>query len=487
MTRHEAVVLSYLEWVRLIGVGAIRLDEKRIVRWRPEGADPAQVVADLMLDAPDLGTSATSFILAMLEPEVLDRIREGGIYLGKRLNLDAVRSFHSFGDAALAVHRHDAKLAGVAIDLTPLADGWAPWVAAVEAADRRARGEALLAIFGIPRCDNFFGVLERLTDLERCIALDDIVRARDSMFFGWACVLNAQKVSTGVAPVLPVDVKGEAEALRRDFNVDQPFLARAPRLCDFVASLAAEGERPTDLLVMASLKQHERYVIKREGAALDIPSLVDDIRFLEALNVGAAGLLIQALGERLPGELIQALKVRGVIRLVASDGVATLASDTSVRTPDKVDQIEVSPKINQSLSPQPIEAIKSVEGRTVPAIINEQTAHDPVVTAPLLNDDVPSISCGEATTETRQEAEAALDFPAPSGPSSTPSRLDQKLEPLPTNPESENPSDTEASLGSEVRKPEEVSAGPKSKPGATKSKSKRPRKQKDQPSLLDIP
>ena len=338
--RQEAVVLSYLEWVRLIGTGVIRLAEERVVRWRPDQADPVEVVANLMLRAPDLGTSATSFVLAMLEPEVLDRIRGSGIDLGKRLKLEMVRSFHSFGDTALAIHRHDAKAAGVFIELTTLAAGWVAWAAAVEAAERSAQGEALLALLGVPPCDRFDQAADRLVERERCIASEDIVRTRDTMFFGWACVLNAQKVRSGVAPILPADVKDEVDILRRDLDVEQPFLARAPRLHAFVASLAAEGDRSSDLLAMASLKQHERYVIKREGAALDLPSLRDDIRILEGFDDGAAGFLVQALGERVPGGLIRALKVRGVTSAVAPTGAQPTATDEdAARVTDRDDSV----------------------------------------------------------------------------------------------------------------------------------------------------
>ena len=435
MKRQEAVALSYLEWVRLIGTGAIRLGEDRILRWRPDRTDPVDVVADLMAGAPDLGTSATSFVLAMLEPEVLDRIREGGINLGQRLNLEAVRSFHSFGDTALAIHRQDAKAAGVAIDITPLAAGWAPWAEAVETADLRARGEALLALLDVPSCGRFGEAKEWLSNRERHIAHDDIIRARDSMFFGWACVLNAHKVSTGVAPILPADVKDEADALRRDFDVDQPFLARAPRLRDFVADLAAEGERPADLLAMASLKQHERYIIKREGAALDLPSLFDDISVLEALNGGAAGFLVQGLGERVPSGLIRALKVQGVTRPVAAAGVPTLPIDEADRVPEQIDAADVAPTINQSPPQQLVEVTPPPERPIVPEPSREQSSGIAVVTAITVAPEAPTVVPGEAVTEPLPEVEVPLDSEAPLPQFSAPDQLAVNRDRDPMNPE----------------------------------------------------
>lgn len=486
MTRQEAVVLSYIEWVRLIGGGAIRLNENRIVRWCSRRADPTEVVADLMMGAPDLGTSANSFILVMLEPEVLERVRAVGVSLGKRLKLDAVRSFHSFGDTALVIHRHDAKAAGVEIARTPLADGWVSWVAAVEAAERRARGEALLAIFGVPRCDYFSDGIRRLDERERCIAFDDIVRSRDSMFFGWACVLNSQKVGSGVAPNLPLDVKAEAERLRSDYNVDQPFLAQAPRLCAFVASLAAEGERPTDLLVMASLKQHERYVIKREGGALDVPSLVEDILVLEALDAGAAGLLIEALGERLPGELIQTMKMRGVSRSLGTKGGAASVDDRVGSARGNSDYIEVAAPIDQSMSVERIEIAASIERCPLRASINEQPSDELVLNASDVYDDSQNIAHDQVIAGEPQEPEVALGCSLSQKSASTNRPPDEELFSLSTTPDADTRADAVASADPAVRKKKEVAANRKTKTGVSPSKSKRTPKPKEQPSLLDL-
>jgi hypothetical protein len=475
--RQEAVALSYLEWVRLIGTGAIRLAEERIFRWQPDRADPTDVVANLMLGAPDLGTSATSFVLAMLEPDVLDRMREGGIDLGHRLKLETVRSFHSFGDTALAIHRHDAEAAGVFIDLTPLAAGWTGWAAAVETADRRAQGEALLALLGVPPCDRFGRAADRLADRERCIVPDDILRARDSMFFGWACVLNAQKVSTGVAPILPADVKDEADALRRDFDVDQPFLARAPRLRAFVASLADEGDRPSDLLAMASLKQHERYVIKREGAALDLPNLLDDIRILGGLDVGAAGFLVQALGERVPAELIRTLKVRGATCAVAPTGVPTSAGDDAARVPDQEDCADVAVTLNLSPPPPIVEATPPLERPMLPEATSEKSAGAAVVTAVFGSVEAPTFVPGDGVTEPLQEIEAPLNLADRRRSSTAPDQLGLDPAHFPVNPESS--AGAASSRGLEDKQRADAESRSKSRASKSALKTKKPKKSAD--------
>lgn len=471
MTRQEAVVLSYLEWVRLIGTGAIRLDEKRVVRWRPDRTDPFHAVAQLMMNAPDLGLSSTSFVLAMLEPEVLDPIQGDGIYLGQRLNLENIFSFHSFSGTALSVHRHDADAAGVAIDLTPLAQGWSTWAGAIEAADRCVRGERLLELLNVAPSDRFDEAKDGLAVREQYIVPDDIVRARDSMFFGWACVLNSLKMSTGVAPILPTSVKDEADMLRRNFDVDQPFLAQAPRLLEYVATLTPDGERATDLLAMASLKHHERYVIKRDGAALDLPSLRQDIHVLKAVDADAPGFLVRALGERLPGELIRALRVQAapVTTLAVPSADTTLARDQVVG-------IEGSSMIN---GPQ---TLGSAEPNQSPptAMIPDITSETPASGAEM------DVSSDEASTsdhssfaeEFFQCVEAPLEIAGDLRSSSVRDQLGLNLDRCTLDPLGASSFEGTPPPEPKARQRGDVSTKQKSRTGPPSSKSKRLKKDK---------
>jgi hypothetical protein len=330
LIRQEAVVLSYLEWVRLINTGGIRLDERRIARWSPKGLESTEIVAELMLSAPDLGSSANAFVLAVLEPEVLDRVRANGVDLGKRLPIEMVSSFHSFTETARTVHGHDAEAAGVEIALTPLAQGWLRWVENVHAADRQARGATLLQLLSLSPGDWLDGSSEWIEAQEGRIDYEKIARWRDTMYYGWSCALNSVNARPGVDLKIPAEVKGELLHLQKDYNVDQPFLAAAPLLRKFVETLANETEAPLDLFAFAALKQHERYVAKREGAALDLESLYADMDFLKEHDIGAANMLARVLGERLPAELLRALKVSMTRRNVIESVSENDADDSSL-------------------------------------------------------------------------------------------------------------------------------------------------------------
>lgn len=305
MTRQEAVVLSYLEWVRLINTGGIRLDDRRITRWSPEKTAEQDVVAELMLGTPDLGTSANSFVLAILEPEVLDRVGANGMNLGKRLPIEMVRSFHSFTETACIVHGHDAKAADSEITLSHMSKGWIRWVEAVENEEREAKGVSLTQLFSLTPDD---WSAEWVRSQESRIDYEKIAKSRDTMYYGWACVLNSVNARPNVTIELPEDVREEIRCLQKDFNVEQPFLAAAPSLREFVEGLHDPKETPSDLLALAALKQHERYVTKRDGAALDVEGLTADVNFLRERDAGSATMLVQVLGERLPSEIIRALK-----------------------------------------------------------------------------------------------------------------------------------------------------------------------------------
>lgn len=329
-------MLSYLEWVRLVNTGGIRLDDRRITRWSPEKTAEKDVVAELMLGAPDLGTSANSFVLAILEPDVLDRVGANGMNLGKRLPIEMVRSFHSFTETACIVHGHDAKAADSEITLSHMSKGWLRWVEAVEKEEREAKGVSLTQLFLLAPDD---WSAEWVRSLESRIDHEKIAKSRDTMYYGWACVLNSVNARPNVTIELPEDVREEIRCLQKDFNVEQPFLAAAPSLREFVEGLHDPKETPSDLLAFAALKQHERYVTKRDGAALDVEGLAADVNFLRERDAGSATMLVQVLGERLPSEIIQALKKSMAGRSVpepssgdAADKGSVVGSDEEVQT-----------------------------------------------------------------------------------------------------------------------------------------------------------
>lgn len=340
MTRQEAVVLSYLEWVRLINTGGIRLDDSRITRWSPEKAEEKDVVAEMMLGAPDLGTSANAFVHVMLEPDVLNRVRSNCMDLGKRLSIEMVRSFHSFTETACIIHGHDAMATDVEITLSPMSEGWRLWVDAVEKAERETKGETLTQLFSLTPDD---WSAEWVRSHESRIDHEKIAKSRDTMYYGWACVLNAINARPNVTIELPEDVREEIRSLQKDYNVEQSFLAAAPLLRKFVAGLHDAQETPSDLLALAALKQHERYVIKRDGAALDVEGLTADLNFLKERDAGSATMLVQVLGERLPSEIIRALKKRMAGRTVPEPSSENAADSGSPEGSEKEVQMTQTP------------------------------------------------------------------------------------------------------------------------------------------------
>lgn len=332
MTRKEAVVLSYLEWVRLINKGGIRLDDRRITRWSPEKTADQDVVAELMLGAPDLGTSANSFVLAILEPDVLDRVGANGMNLGKRLPIEMVRSFHSFTETACIVHGHDAKAADSEITLSHMSKGWIRWVDAVEKEEREAKGVALTQLFSLTPDD---WSAEWVKSQESRIDHEKIAKSRDTMYYGWACVLNSVNARPNVTIELTECVREEIRCLQKDFNMEQPFLAAAPSLREFVEGLHDPKETPSDFLALAALKQHERYVTKRDGAALDVEGLTADVNFLRERDAGSATMLVQALGERLPSEIIRALKKNLAVGSVPVQSFENVADNASFESSEE--------------------------------------------------------------------------------------------------------------------------------------------------------
>ena len=79
----DAVVLTYIEWARLVDRGWLRLHRSRVVRvagWAEPLAEPDFDV--LMENAPDVGLSTTDYVIAELKFEVLSPISTNSLNLG---------------------------------------------------------------------------------------------------------------------------------------------------------------------------------------------------------------------------------------------------------------------------------------------------------------------------------------------------------------------------------------------------------------------
>src|SRR5918993_1091873 len=87
----------------------------------------------------------------------------------------------------------------------------------------------------------------------------------------------------------------------------------------------------------------------------------------------AAGFLVQALGERVPGELIRALKVRGATCAVAPTAVPTSAGDDATRVPDQDDHADIGPIINLSPPLRIVDATPPLERPMLPESTSEQS------------------------------------------------------------------------------------------------------------------
>jgi hypothetical protein len=102
-------------------------------------------------------------------------------------------------------------------------------------------------------------------------------------------------------------------------------------------------------------------------------SLFDGISTLEALDVCAAGFLVQALGERVPGGLICALKVQGLTRPLAAAGVPVMPTDGADPVPEQIDTADAAPTINQS-PPQQLAEVTPAKRPIVPELSREESS-----------------------------------------------------------------------------------------------------------------
>lgn len=332
----EAIILTYLEWIRLLGRGWIRIDPSRIARYNEtEEYNYSDLICELMRKVPDVGASVTDFIFTKLSLAVLDRHRldSRNLDLGYRLTLESVKGFYSFTNNAFIVHDHDAQERNCSIlQLSPqtLTKGWETWSKASTVIAANLRSKAFLLRFGL----QFFAANNRLIDISREFELivehDRIAKNQDTMFFGWSYVLNIIKLKflkNGMVMKLPPDANIEANSLRSDHNTDQPFFTRAPKtinsLQDVLKSFPPTDGTPSinEYLAIATLKQYERYLLKHEGSNINHTCFEVDVRFLFSLNPDAAAFLVSEMGARLPEGAIISLKTLPVIHLEPKEPV----------------------------------------------------------------------------------------------------------------------------------------------------------------------
>lgn len=328
----EAVILSYLEWIRLIERGWIKLDRSRLVRYASDREDHTDLVFDLMRNAPDVGVSSTDFILTTMRPVVLDKLRAPFCVAGERLALNTkAMEFHSFTENALAVHEHDARTRNIPISLASRAfcGAWQVWSMALDDIAADIRSQALSSKFHLPVAGDY-----HLVETMKQLTVDNekIAKSQDTMCFGWAYVLNGLKNIVG-SITLPQVVKNEMLALQREFGTDRPFLSRAPKLKDYFRTWSeAPDSLPVclgpigqaDFLAIATLKHYERCNIKSEGRDFNYRCFQDDVREIAQINNSAAAFLVYQMGARLPDWIVASLQALPAEEAGSRDHVETV-------------------------------------------------------------------------------------------------------------------------------------------------------------------
>jgi hypothetical protein len=321
----EAIILTYLEWMRLIGRGWIRIDEDRVKKYDGEKeSNYTDLICELMRKVPDVGMSATDFIFTKLQPAVLERYRsESGLLdLGHRLTLSTVEGFYSFTKNALIVHQHDAQERNCSIlQLAPqtMGEAWGVWNKTAAAIGAGLRSTAFLSRFGLqmsPRTKRLIGISSAI---ESIVEHETIARTQDTMCYGWSYVLNAIKIKfleNKSKLELPSEVIAEIKSLRVNEKTEQPFLKLAPKILyflkDVLKDLPSSNESPSinDYLAIATLKQYERYLVKHEGSDINHTCFEADVQHLFSLDQDAAAFLVSEMGVRLPDGAILSLEKR---------------------------------------------------------------------------------------------------------------------------------------------------------------------------------
>ena len=305
----QVVILTYLEWIRLIRNTWIRFDKSRIVSYNFDSNNQnpeyyLDCIAELMRHTPDVDESSTGFILVVLKDEKTNFEAHSSLVadLGHRFKLSMVESFYSLTDNALMQHEFDAKAAGIEIEYAPIEflTAWSTWREQSKSIADNYRGELLLSRFQLNKdANDYERILQGLEFLKQNVVEDKIIKSQDTMFYGWSYILNVLKNLNDSEKNLNAKLKAEFNSRQSDYKTSQTFLLNTQLLQDYVSTYLPNDTiklNLIELLAIATYIQYERYVFKNEGRNFSRQNFEEDVQILKELNEQAAAFLVYKLG-----------------------------------------------------------------------------------------------------------------------------------------------------------------------------------------------
>ncbi len=303
----NTVVLTYLEWVRLVGRGWLRLHRFRVVPVDGWAGPRAQVDFDVLMEnAPDVGLSATDYVIAELKFEAWTPISMDAPQLGRVLKLDQVQRFSCFNESARQVM--NATYSGPsesAVQLFEQPALWTSWLERVSRAFADNRAEWFLAHLNIPTPSDQFkkettAIFAKLPDTHH--------KSKGTRAFGWVTALAIPNQNLILSDKLTQGseaVKSSVKNLLSDYQVDDLFFdSRSSDIAKEVLS-DKQYEKVCNTLLVCAAYVHYAYLMQRSNYKnFGYDAFCKDVSWLKEKNIDLAAQLVDKTARYMPDELL---------------------------------------------------------------------------------------------------------------------------------------------------------------------------------------
>ena len=419
----DAVVLTRLEWDRLVSCGWLRLHNARLTRVDDWSLSSAQLHFDiLMKTAPDVGISSSDYVLAELRYEVWPLIATHDFQLGRMLKLDQVQHFLCFDERACQVL--NATYNGpieYAVQLFQTAQLWIDWRERISHASEDNRAARLLEHFGLPSPFEEFKqkpalFFDRLPDIQRSLSgIKHYEHAKGTRAFGWivALAISKKNHTTEADP----NVKSMVKELQSEYSVDVPFfMNKSVEVADAVFS-DPQYKEVYNALVVCAAYVHYTYLIERSSyKKFGYNAFCQDVEWLKKQHINLAAQLVEKTACYMSDELLSRVLSQNpkisAKSSASSEGNAltagALSTDTS-ETPDTAPNLEDAGKKEATSalpSPSSVSSTPPVPEKSLAHLVADSTggyqANKPDITG--IAADTPQ---GQSTTKVNADAAPA--------------------------------------------------------------------------------
>lgn len=354
----DAVVLTYLEWDRLVRDSYLRMPRSRVVRVAGWTEPLAEADFDALMEtAPDVGLSETNYVIAELKFEAWSPISANDFSLGRTLQLTQVLRFLALNEIAqrvlTATHSYPKEYP---IQLFEPPKLWTGWLERISQAYSKNRGLRLLANldnqnFSV-QSEDTAALFEKLQEARQTLSgQGKYEKSKGTRAFGWVTALAiAKKMFNTQASSA---VRASVDKLSNDFGVGESFFHA--QSADIANEVLADPQykKACSVIVFYAAYVHYAYLMQRSDYKIfGYDAFLKDFEWLRNKDTNLAAQLVYKTACDMSDELLsrvlsqhpkssftkssQVLEDNSLVTSAISSTTTSKASDTSVDSGESI-------------------------------------------------------------------------------------------------------------------------------------------------------